>query len=455
MVNQDFCDKSDKNNIISYKKGMQGQFLEEKVINTNVKVAKVFIIGVTEGDGFNNRWVPRKCIDVGQPWKTDLNEWKIVEESEVPEDKTVFIRTDVNIKNGATGIVVPLASFRLAKPKTVPASGELCVFSKDELDEGHALFHHEPFTDGMQGPVAGTSYYLVIEVRKDATPHPHSWSRLPEIGPFENWDQARSWAVRVEWEHPKGSGKWRFTYLHAGNESGEGLFDLVNENIPGSLKVYAQSIEFLQWLCNAEPAHEHSWVGRYSGTAHVLQTTYDMMAQSIHFKVPTDQIQMVSSVRKHDDDIKTELRDPKHGLENVDGEFGLVVGEDSSVSQRMTCDLCTTAPNDIEALEYGGCIRMGNSRVCTNCHRLGRPCCSWTTGAKEMPRDKSRLSLEQVNKANAICSVVFMQLSPDIPETLQNFEMQLRMLPSSERTEGDGELVEDGEDEVDEGDKVV
>ncbi|KAJ4308541.1 hypothetical protein N0V94_009311 [Neodidymelliopsis sp. IMI 364377] len=77
------------------------------------------------------------------------------------------------------------------------------------------------------------------------------------------------------------------------------------------------------------------------------------------------------------------------------------------------------------------------------------------TRAKEMPLDKFRLSLEQVNKANAIRAAVFMQLSPDIPETLQNFEMLLRMLRSSERVEGDGELVEGKEDEMEEVDDVV
>ncbi|KAF2793811.1 hypothetical protein K505DRAFT_337462 [Melanomma pulvis-pyrius CBS 109.77] len=442
VINRNFNDESNKNNIISYKKGMQGQFLEERLINTNTQVAKIYIQGVTDDKGYANRWVPPvKLLDFtdqhGGPaavsqtiitgikaaglfkilntdnftvqdlvdrekctiiipssskkagvyarfhrsgstmthWKPNttygyigfskefddcfhrhaymqalysdltrnstklasialrilgseleheyfylteqvfvcmlqtyraslslspsgnsdtlsftfaakyffdisnevfrISSWggaisrpsfgisegvnyssPLLEYASV-SDKTLFIRTDVEIRDGLSGRLVPMAFFRRAKQDTVPLNGNLLAFTHREIDIGNMNFRHEPWTDGMKGPVAGTPYQLIFEVRKDGTPHPQSWTRLPEVGPFKNWNQARSWAVRIEWEHPKNSGMWRFTYLQAGYASGGGLFDLADKNVPGSLKVYAKSIQFVQWLCNSQPAHTY------------------------------------------------------------------------------------------------------------------------------------------------------------------------------------------------------
>jgi hypothetical protein len=72
MVNRDFTVGANNIELIQYKKGMQGHLLEESVNNNGTKVAKIFIQGVTEGNNFNNQWVPREYIDVGMPWKDAL-----------------------------------------------------------------------------------------------------------------------------------------------------------------------------------------------------------------------------------------------------------------------------------------------------------------------------------------------------------------------------------------------
>ncbi|KAF2125477.1 hypothetical protein P153DRAFT_113999 [Dothidotthia symphoricarpi CBS 119687] len=699
MINRDFIDDNDKNDIISYKKGMQGHFLEERFSNVNTKVAKIYIRGVTDSKEYPNRWVPRAFIDVGQPWKADFKDWKVEaslfttivdsrrwktdrepdnstlgktvtklvaafraqppdylgiklsdfidryggsasvsqtiidgikaaglynilntpnftmqdllrqSKCKIPSsssskkagvyarfhksgpnvthwkpnttyaytgfsrdfderfdshrankalygdltrnstqlssvalcvldstlehgffylteqifvciletyrailsipssgnantisftyatkyfldvskevfritgwcgavnrpsfgisegtnyssplleysnmsDKTLFIRTDAQVRDELTGRSVPMAFFRRTKMNVVPPSGRVVAFKHREPEiGGYISFTHEPWTDGAEGPIAGTPYQLVFEVCKDGTPHPQSWSRLPEVGPFKNWNQARSWAVRIEWENPKNSGKWQFTYLQAGHVSGGGLFALADENVPGSLKIYAKSIQFLQWLCNAPPAHTHNWIKKYSGAARVLQAEYDMMKQTVRFQVPTDQIPMISGARKHDDDIKAELRDPKHKLENVDGEFGAFTGKASFDRKREKCDLCVVVWRHNKPLRNGACLRIGNSRVCENCRHLGRPCCSWTRGTKKMLPDMSQFSPEEIVKANAICSALFLQLPTKIAGTLQNFDNKLRALDSSDDLVDDGDEIEDEVDVEDE-----
>jgi hypothetical protein len=72
-INKSFDSPSPEN--IKHKKGMQGQVLG--LSENNRDLARIFIQGVTEGDNFKNRFVPAKFLDVGKPWQSDLNKWKL------------------------------------------------------------------------------------------------------------------------------------------------------------------------------------------------------------------------------------------------------------------------------------------------------------------------------------------------------------------------------------------
>jgi hypothetical protein len=52
---------------IDFKKGMQGQLLEEREMQNGRKVVKIFVRGVTDqhGGGFANAWVPKNCVERG------------------------------------------------------------------------------------------------------------------------------------------------------------------------------------------------------------------------------------------------------------------------------------------------------------------------------------------------------------------------------------------------------
>jgi hypothetical protein len=69
-INTRFKDQSTG---IQYEKGMQGQYLGQ----SDKGFAIIFIQGVTEGDGFRNRLVPRKYIEVGPLWQDDINKQRL------------------------------------------------------------------------------------------------------------------------------------------------------------------------------------------------------------------------------------------------------------------------------------------------------------------------------------------------------------------------------------------
>jgi hypothetical protein len=57
---------------------------------------------------------------------------------------------------------------------------------------------------GRDGPPAGTWVYPVFELTTDGTAHAVPWSRLPSIGPFSDWAEALSLALKIEWRRADG-----------------------------------------------------------------------------------------------------------------------------------------------------------------------------------------------------------------------------------------------------------
>lgn len=62
-------------NGIRFERGMEGQYLG--MSDKHLDMARIFIQGVTEGDGFTNRVYPRKYLEIGKPWKSDIRDWRL------------------------------------------------------------------------------------------------------------------------------------------------------------------------------------------------------------------------------------------------------------------------------------------------------------------------------------------------------------------------------------------
>ncbi|UPX18402.1 uncharacterized protein EKO05_0008704 [Ascochyta rabiei] len=221
----------------------------------------------------------------GANFESPLQEWT------VSPEHLLLIRTDTRIKYQRTGCSTPMAFFRSAKAKVSNHNNKphtngttqrtWPLWSKKKTSGGVAkkavVFSiTDDGRDGTKIPLTGVPYYLVVEVCKDGSPHPNAWSRLSEVGPFENWDQARSFAVRIEWKFPQGSGKWRYRYVHT-----FWTFRYADTKQPGALQAYAKAIAFLQWLFNAPPNHSYDWIPCLRSDVYVLQVYYDLHKQTI------------------------------------------------------------------------------------------------------------------------------------------------------------------------------
>ncbi|KAJ8106933.1 hypothetical protein OPT61_g9213 [Boeremia exigua] len=602
---------------LRFRRGMQGQYLG---MSPECKdVAMVFIQGVTEGDGFNNRSIPRSCIELGKPWRTDLHDWHLTVDVATKKfdtsswssaslpDSTEFGKTVVRLVIAFTKSPPPFSSpevlnflesvdtaatsqkiiqgvkdaglydlfsstksftvqemMQNAKVKVVESSqsteggvysrlhvandkvklweknasylyigktdnfvsrnadhrletssyGELtrnstflrmfALYLLQQSEEQGLYFLAEQvlvcllqayqpavlaatanaeylkyvqsakyFTDiaesvfslnGWQGGVARakhpstltmariaarpywnsgprTPFETVIEVRKDGTAHPFGWARLPDIGGFQNWNQANSFAIRIEWQHPPESGTWRCNYVRART-----LWRMIDGTIPGFIAPYWKGIMFLHWLTNSTPSRDQTWIPRASGCARVLQAKYDFMNQSISFVEQTNDIKMLSGQPQSPDVVSYLMSQPEYGLEDVGGQFGGNFSQagGSDHVRHNKCDSCVLMAGKNQQMS-SQCVQYGSTRGCTNCVGMfGRHTCSWTAGSKGLEENVAVGTPEQqVASRIASGALVCQELTTAVMPT---FRQQLRQFENSEQLLDDGSDCESDEE---------
>jgi hypothetical protein len=165
-------------------------------------------------------------------------------------EQCVWLRTDGYMPDDS-GKSVPISNFRRAVPKMMtviaPSQGSaskdksFIIWSLVSDNKEYRLrvsrtLPKGGLKDGLEWPAENTYYDITFEVRTDWKPHKYSWARLPLLGPFEDWDRANSWALRIDWKDP--SGQNRFKYLHC-----ERPHLIMNKDSNGSIQAYARGIE--------------------------------------------------------------------------------------------------------------------------------------------------------------------------------------------------------------------
>ncbi|KAF2123394.1 hypothetical protein P153DRAFT_391629 [Dothidotthia symphoricarpi CBS 119687] len=304
-------------------------------------------------------------VSHGANYSMPFKDWNVTKE------QLLFLRHDTFVKCKNTGATIPITVFRRAKSKIAKYNHKnsgspeaydiMCAFQKYQA--GRSFFsvcHSQKVLDGSMGPRQDEPYQLLFEVRTDGQARPFAWSRLPVIGTFQNWDQGRSLAVRIEWEYPPKSGEWRYRYLYAHK-----VYTFEDKHMPGSHVNYIKTIAMVQWLFNAVPNKPQPWMPRLRGYAHVLQTVYNGHTQTIEVKLQKP-FTMRSGALKPKASIVAAMN--AFGLDNVDGPF----------RQHQTCDGCAMlSPETIQSLGYT-CIQIPGTDCCLICMLFGRPCCSWT-----------------------------------------------------------------------------
>ncbi|KIV84013.1 hypothetical protein PV11_05989 [Exophiala sideris] len=148
---------------------------------------------------------------------------------------------------------------------------------------------------GVLGLDVGTWVHPVIEMMADGSPHSHSYTRLPIAGPYADWNQANSWALKIEFELDNGS--WQHVYLSCSNPYEARTPQL---NWPGAFDAYGHGIGIYRYLqqVQLDRHSKQAWMYDY-GLARIKEQKFDFLTQTITPEdvLPPNKIVKASSMK--------------------------------------------------------------------------------------------------------------------------------------------------------------
>jgi len=183
----------------------------------------------------------------------------------------------------------------------------------------------------------GTLVHPIIEMNIDGSPHPQSWTRLPNTGPWFDWNLARSWGLKLQWRANPAEDKWSCVYLAASQILTPRSRELYE---PGAFNTYAQGIAIFRFLRQLRLNQEGrpAWLYDY-GIARLKEAKLDWLTQTIEITDVVPKNQTVRHSRpKPDWDMQYDLE--AAGL-SVWRPYGQLDQPSTRVrSPRGACDSC-------------------------------------------------------------------------------------------------------------------
>lgn len=377
--------------------------------------------------------------------KTGANTQSPISEMATRRDKLLWLRTDYYMRDDATCTSYTVAEFRCHTPvfihwKIGKELRSACIFtvpSRKNKSAMHQFCLTQPLAkdDGVAHPIEGTLCQVVIEVRLDGKAVRYPWARLPLIEFNTSSSQANSFAVRVEWEHPKGSGNWRFAYAQSRRQ----LWKMIDKTTPRSLYRWAVAYATLHWIFNKKPEYTStmSWMPVPHGAMRVLQVRYDYMQQTVRFEVPQGQYDITRIAPNSTEHIHNQMhtldihhtRPTAADLEKA-GASGL----------RTRCDLCSVlCSNSAWDKVTGVCKTEAGETICSNCKALGLPVCPWTL---ELKLEGSLKTAKDRSIYDTVVAAIFASPLADVSH--KSFQQTFRSLGQSDSTMA---VAEDSDDE--------
>lgn len=124
----------------------------------------------------------------------------------------------------------------------------------------------------------GTWVFPVIEMTADASPHPFSWCRLPSQGPWYDWDLAKSWALKIEWQDRENE-RWYSYYIVSSS-----IFEFRTPQLrePGAFNTYSHAIAIFRSLrqLDLSPQGRPQWLYDY-GVSRQKVMDFDWLNQRL------------------------------------------------------------------------------------------------------------------------------------------------------------------------------
>jgi hypothetical protein len=136
--------------------------------------------------------------------------------------------------------------------------------------------------DDTEWPSHLSKVHLTFEVRLDWRSHQHGWSRVPDIGPYRDWNAANCWAMKLSWLDKEGNPRHRYHQYFYTQSRADGAF----EDEPGALQGYAQGTAILHWMFGETHHPQRRWIYNYPGKMSVQKQTYNCLDWSIKFVDP-------------------------------------------------------------------------------------------------------------------------------------------------------------------------
>jgi hypothetical protein len=363
---------------------------------TDIEHCKVFM-AITEkafaktGFECGVTW-PGFGVSQGMNWQSPLPEWGNKWDCE----PTIWLRADSFAVDSADGNTFPIANIRRSKRMLTH------WIDKGSKPRGDTWYRAVWFANSYHGPAAmyvtldsnqvcksrdhiddklyppeGATTWISWETRLDWGVHERAWSRLPDIAPYNDWDRARSWALKVEWKDKSGADRVRYmqsTRSLTTRKDDEG-------SIIG-LSTYEIGLAISHYLFNDERRSNRPWVNKIDGYLEVRRLDMDCLTWTTSFK---DQQKVHSGPYPPPNG---NLRSDAVILINMKEQCRdiLVIDEDGSCTslaafgvkgaRRKKCDTCYMVNADL-----GECTKEDGNVVCTHCRAMfNRPACTWTRG---------------------------------------------------------------------------
>lgn len=293
------------------------------------------------------------------------------------------------------------------------------VSSPNDGSPRHKFVPTIPLQTGL---VTGGWVYPVIEMTQDGSPHHLNWSRLPTFGPWPDWERARSWALKIEFEDAKG--QWKHVYIRS--QKPLDIRKVKNvPDAPASHNGYAQGIAIYRMLrqIRFNPQGRPPWMVNY-GVARVKEQFLDWLDQKIRVRdLKWNQVNQQLAPQREDYNTMA-LKYRGVGL-NSNVAFGAYDGNTRGRTPRNSCDSCyllniagrtldnntgvsfttfliiarltvlwqVTESFNVDNDTYR-CVRTQSDQnyghdICVRCRNMGRAC-TWTVGIEVCPANDAR-----------------------------------------------------------------
>lgn len=300
--------------------------------------------------------------------------------------------------------------------------------SVEEGDDGTTV-------DDTKWPPEGIEVHTRFEVRLDWKAHPNSWARLPDVGPYYDWDRANGWAFSVDWKDSSGTPRSR--YLKVSNTSS---LEVHNKDTPknpgkwpnaiGSRISYDLGMALSRYIFG-DPVHKQGkpWMRECTGQLRTKLQNYDCLKWKLSFIDPKPITKFPSGSYKGRDRVIAELKALKwqgRSLLTVD-DRGTTTSLKRTDTQRGRardkCDTCYMTAS-------GKCDPVQGTTTCFNNRRHGREVKTWSQGTQQAKEAIWSHLIEKNDKKGQAIRKALLDQAPEPSDPTEADDLGYEALPS-------------------------